>query len=266
MLDQYNRNINYLRISVTDRCNLRCFYCMPDEGVKLIPHKNILSFEEITEFVKVAVSYGINKIRLTGGEPLVRKDIVKLVAMIAEIEGIKDFGMSTNGIYLWQYAEELKKAGLQRVNISLDTVNPEKFREITRYGNIEDVFKSINKAKEVGLTPVKINCVVKNSKNEKDAIEVSDFCQKNGLMLRFIKLMSLRHGIFSVVENGEGGNCKICNRLRLTADGKLRPCLFDNIEYDIRQLGATEALRLAVENKPACGNRNTTNYFSNIGG
>lgn len=266
MLDSFNRPINYLRISVTDRCNLRCFYCMPEEGVKLLPHCDILTYEEIAVFVKTAVRFGVNKIRITGGEPLVRKDILKLVEMIANVPGITDFGITTNGIHLAKYAKALKEAGLHRINVSLDTINPEKFREITRFGNLEDVINGIFAAKEVGLTPVKINCVVKNSSSEKDALEVTEFCRKHGLIIRYIKLMSLKKGIFSIVEHGEGGNCKICNRLRLTANGKLKPCLFDNLEYDIRELGAEEAIRQAVNNKPRCGGINTTNYFSNIGG
>jgi len=161
MYDKFNRKINYLRISVTDRCNLRCTYCMPETGIQLLQHSDIISFEEIVDVVKLSVGLGIDKIRITGGEPLARKGIVDLVAMIAEIPGINDFGLTTNGILLKKYAKELKEAGLHRVNVSLDTLNPEKYHQITRLGNIEDVLEGISEAQKIGLTPVKINCVIK---------------------------------------------------------------------------------------------------------
>ncbi len=134
MFDRFNRTINYLRISVTDRCNLRCRYCMPEEGIKLLRHEDILSFDEITGFTEVAVKHGVNKVRITGGEPLVRKGIVTLVKMIADIEGINDLSMTTNGVLLKDFAADLKTAGLHRVNISLDTTDPERFAYITRGG------------------------------------------------------------------------------------------------------------------------------------
>src|SRR6056297_2108349 len=132
MYDRFNRHINYLRISVTDKCNLRCTYCMPEEGIKLLRHEDILSFEEIAEVVRFAVSKGIDKSRLTGGEPLVRRDITDLISMIARIEGVNDFAMTTNGTFLKKYAVDIAKAGLHRVNVSLDTLDPEKYRDITR--------------------------------------------------------------------------------------------------------------------------------------
>lgn len=266
MFDQFNRNINYLRISVTDRCNLRCSYCMPAEGVPLISHNDILTFEEIHGFIKVAVNFGISKVRITGGEPLVRKGITRLVKMISEVEGINDFAMTTNGILLEEFAVPLKQAGLHRLNISLDTVDPENFRQITRGGDINRVFRGIISAKEAGFTKTRINCVVINSSDEKDAREVSEFCQKHGLEVRFIHMMDLGKGKFTVVEGGSGGDCEKCSRLRLTANGKLKPCLFNDIEYDIRETGYEKAIRLAIFNKPACGTSNQTNTFSNIGG
>ncbi len=160
MLDRFNRNIHYLRISVTDRCNLRCTYCMPEEGIKLIDKKDILSLEEIVNVVKIgAEKFGIRKIRLTGGEPLVRKGIVELVRQISSIDGIEECTMTTNGILLPGFADSLKKAGLKRVNISLDTMSPEKFRMITRGGDLEQVIEGIRAARSAGLTPVKINVV-----------------------------------------------------------------------------------------------------------
>ncbi|HCC70085.1 MAG TPA: radical SAM protein [Bacteroidales bacterium] len=266
MYDRYNRKINYLRISVTDRCNLRCRYCMPPEGIKLMRHDDILSYDEITDFVKTAVQMGIDKVRLTGGEPLVRKGLVELVKMITGIDGIKDFAMSTNGTLLEQYARPLSEAGLQRVNVSLDSMDPHKFRWITRGGNLDDTLKGIDAAIEAGLTPVKLNCVVKNSKEEYDAKKVKDYADRMGLEIRYIKQMNLERGEFAVVEGGDGGNCIKCNRLRLTANGKVKPCLFNDLEYSVRELGAKKAIKLAVENKPECGTVNHNGHFYNIGG
>ena len=266
MLDRFNRHINYLRISVTDRCNLRCRYCMPGEGVTLMNHCDILSFEEITEVVRVAVTLGIDKFRITGGEPLVRKDIVTLISMIASVDGVKDLSMTTNGIFLKELALPLKKAGLRRVNISLDTLNPEKFKIITRGGDITRVFKGITAAREAGLEPIKLNCVVYNSSKEDDAQEVKEFCRINNLQVRFIHQMNLETGEFSVVEGGDGGNCQICNRLRMTANGMVKPCLFDESEFSVRELGAQKALLTALNIKPLNGCLNTKGSFYNIGG
>ncbi len=266
MYDRFNRHINYLRISVTDRCNLRCTYCMPAEGIQLMDHKDILSFEEITEVVRVAVSLGIDKFRITGGEPLVRKDILTLVSQLASIEGVKDLSMTTNGIFLEELAQPLKDAGLRRVNISLDTLDPLKFSEITRGGDLNSVLKGIIAAKEVGLEPVKINCVVYKSSNEKDALEVKEFGRLNDLQVRFIQQMNLETGEFSIVDGGNGGNCSICNRLRLTANGMVKPCLFDEQEFSVRELGAKNALLGALNCKPLKGCRNQKGSFYNIGG
>ena len=266
MYDSFKRNITYLRISVTDRCNLRCVYCMPAEGIKLVSHDDILSFDEIIEVVKVAVELGVNKIRITGGEPLVRKGIVELVRMISEVDGVKDLSMTTNGILLPQFAVPLKEAGLQRVNISLDTIDPGKFKEITRGGDLEDVFRGIDSAKEAGLNPIKLNCVVWHSSSEPDAQGVKKYAEENGLKVRFIREMDLETGKYSVVEGGEGGNCEICNRLRLTANGLIKPCLFNAIGYSVRELGAREAIMKAVQNKPECGTVNGEGGFYNLGG
>lgn len=266
MYDRFNRHINYLRISVTDRCNLRCRYCMPEDGIRLMNHQDILSFEEITEVVRVAVSQGIDKFRITGGEPLVRKDIVTLVSQMASVSGVKDLSITTNGILLEELAQQLKDAGLRRVNISLDTLNPLKFSEITRGGDIEKVLRGIQAAKEAGLEPVKINCVVFKSSNEADALEVKEYCRMNNLQVRFIRQMNLESGEFSVVEGGEGGNCSRCNRLRLTASGMVKPCLFDEQEFSVRELGAEKALLSALNSKPLNGCFNSKGSFYNIGG
>jgi cyclic pyranopterin phosphate synthase len=266
MFDRFNRKLNYLRISVTDRCNLRCTYCMPEEGIKLFRHEEMLSFDEIVRFTKVAVLNGVTKVRLTGGEPLVRKGVTALVRMISEIKGIDDLSMTTNGTLLRQYAQELRYAGLHRVNISLDTIDPEKFKAVTRSGNLNDVFEGIKAAKSAGLFPVKINCVIKDSKEEEEARAVTRFCNDNDLEIRYIRQMDLVRGHFSKVNGGTGGDCLLCNRLRLTSNGRLKPCLFNNIELDIRDLGFENAIKRAAELKPECGSKNETGAFYNIGG
>lgn len=266
MLDSFNREINYLRVSVTDRCNLRCRYCMPEEGVPLLGHEDILTFEEITDIIRIAVSHGISKVRITGGEPLVRRGIVALVEQIAIIPGIKDLSMTTNGIFLEEFATPLAKAGMQRINVSLDTIDPDRYREITRGGDVSKVFRGIEAARKAGLNPIKINCVVEKNSDEPDAAGIRDFCKKNGLEVRFIHRMSLEKGHFSVVEGGSGGDCALCNRLRLTANGKIKPCLFDDIEFDVRKLGAEQAIKNAIKFKPECGTFSKDGYFNKIGG
>lgn len=266
MYDRFDRHINYLRISVTDRCNLRCIYCMPAEGIRLLKHEDILSFDEIVGVVQEAVKLGVDKVRLTGGEPLVRKGITELVRMIASVDGIRDLAMTTNGILLGKYAPDLKRAGLQRVNVSLDTLDPEKYSKLTRGGILKNVLKGLEAARDTGLSPIKINCVVNRSSDEPDALQVKAFGEKNGFQVRFIHQMDLMTGQYSVVEGGEGGNCAICNRLRLTANGLVKPCLFDAIGFRVREHGARRAILLAVENKPRCGTTNLKEHFYNIGG
>ncbi len=266
MFDSYNRPINYLRISVTDRCNLRCTYCMPAEGITLMQHSEILSFEEIMEVVDAAVSLGVDKIRITGGEPLVRKGIEHLLRMIAQNSAIRDIGMTTNGQLLAQFAQPLKDAGLQRINVSLDTMDPEKYRQLSRGGDIEKVLKGISAAVIAGLSPVKINCVVAKSSSEPDALSVAEYGKQNGLQVRFIRQMELEKGEFYIVDGGSGGDCSTCNRLRLTANGMIKPCLFNDLEYDVREHGALKALQLAIGNKPSCGTINRHGEFYNIGG
>jgi len=265
MFDHFNRPINYLRISVTDRCNLRCTYCMPEEGIRQLDHSDILSFEEITEFTKLAIANGITKVRLTGGEPLVRKGIVDLVAMLAAIEGLEDLSMTTNGILLPKYVADLKRAGLNRVNISLDTVNSDNYCQITRNGELAQVLEGIEAARSAGLEPIKINCVLLGQPDD-DTRKLKQFCEERGLSLRFIHQMNLKTGEFSTVEGGEGGNCSKCNRVRLLANGDIKPCLFSDLAYNIRKLGHHEALNLALGNKPKSGTYNKSGEFYNIGG
>lgn len=266
MFDCYNRKISYLRISITDRCNLRCLYCMTEEGIPLISHSRIMHYEEIAEVVRQAVSLGIDKVRITGGEPLVRKGVETLVTMIASIPGIRDFGMTTNGILLESFAAILKDAGLHRVNVSLDAIDPHRYSELTRGGDVTQVLRGIDAAKKAGLVPVKINCVVQNSPGEKDASEVKEYCLANDLEIRYIRQMSLDQGCFTTVDGGDGGDCSRCSRLRMTANGKIKPCLFNDIEFDIHELGIREALLKAVNRKPEKGSVNTVNSFQNIGG
>jgi cyclic pyranopterin phosphate synthase len=266
MLDHFNRTIDHLRISVTDRCNLRCRYCMPEEGPVLISRGDLLSFREIVEIVKVGVKKGISHIRLTGGEPLVRKGIVTLVTMLTGVEGVREVSMTTNGILLENYAVELAKAGLRRVNISLDTIDTEKYRDLTRGGDVTAVLRGIDAAEKAGLTPVKLNCVVWNSSDEPNARAVADFAEGRGLKVQFIHQMDLETGQFSRVEGGNGGNCLYCNRLRITANGYIKPCLFNSKGFSIREYGISEAFQLAVDNKPREGTVNKSGKFYNIGG
>lgn len=266
MYDCYNRKINYLRISVTDRCNSRCIYCMPEEGIPVFAHDKVLRLEEIIAFTKVAVGYGINKVRITGGEPLVRKNIVFLVSELAKISGLIDLSMTTNGFLLADYAQALKDSGLQRINISLDTLNPEKFKQITRVGNLQDVMNGIKAAQKANLQPIKINCVILENPNEPDAIAVAEFCKQQQFQVRFIRQMNLSHGEFWPVYGGEGGKCHSCNRLRLTSDGFLLPCLFSNKSYNIKELGYAKAIETAIANKPESGSQNHNKGFYNIGG
>lgn len=271
MIDNYNRSINYLRISVTDRCNLRCKYCMPQEGIKLLDHSQIITFDQIREFTQAAIACGINKIRLTGGEPLVRKDIVKLVKMISSLNGVIDLSMTTNGTLLSKFSKDLKDAGLMRVNISLDTTDPSEYREITRGGEISEVIEGIKSAIESNLSPVKINCVVKESRQEANAIKVAKLGEKLGCIVRFIPQMNLETGHFGIVDGGTGGNCKLCNRIRLTSNGRVHPCLFSDSYIEISKYGNSiegyiKAIKETILIKPSKGENNHTDKFYNIGG
>uniref|UniRef100_A0A7C4AIQ6 GTP 3',8-cyclase n=1 Tax=Thermodesulfovibrio aggregans TaxID=86166 RepID=A0A7C4AIQ6_9BACT len=289
MKDKYNRNIDYLRISIIDRCNLRCIYCMPEEGIKnLLPHHEILTYEEILRVVRVAVSLGIFKIRITGGEPLIRKDLVSFIEELSRIEGIRDIGMTTNGVFLKKYAGALYQAGLKRVNISLDSLTEDKFRAITRCGSFRDVLEGIEEAFRVGFNPVKINVVVIKGMNDDEIEKFALWSKEVPYQIRFIEFMPVGSAIWKkelfmstaeikdkiernvgklipvqirksgpaeyfMIDGARGllgfispmttHICVKCNRLRLTSDGKLRPCLFSDKEIDIKKYlrsGATE--------------------------
>lgn len=191
MKDAYGRDINYLRISVTDLCNLRCRYCMPEEGICKVEHRDILSLEEIYKVTKSFVSLGINKIRLTGGEPLTKRGIVELTEKIGKLEGVKDLAMTTNGILLKKYAKDLKAAGLQRLNISLDTLDEKKYAQITRGGKLKDVLEGIEIAKAVGLSPIKLNVVLIGGFNVNEIGDFVNLTKTEEIDVRFIELMPL---------------------------------------------------------------------------
>ena len=274
--DSFQRPINYLRISVTDRCNLRCVYCMPAEGVPLMPRSNILRYEEIEAVARAAATLGIAKVRLTGGEPLVRAQLSRLVRMLSKIEGIDDISLTTNGLLLARYAAELKDAGLKRVNVSLDTLKRDRFERITRGGKLDDVLKGMKEARRVGLVPVKVNMVVMRGVNDDEILDFGRMTIEHGWHVRFIEPMpfaaelafvsvgEIREQLLSLgplhpypFSPGNGpakyfrfseapgtvgfiGSitehfCFNCNRLRLTADGQLHPCLLSDKEVDLRQ-------------------------------
>ncbi|MFA5366988.1 MAG: GTP 3',8-cyclase MoaA [Dehalococcoidia bacterium] len=277
--DGFHRHIDYLRISVTDRCNLRCVYCMPAEGVKSLPHDDVLRYEEIATVARAAAAIGISKLRLTGGEPLVRLGLSDLVKMLSQIEGIDDVALTTNGTLLKKYASEMKNAGLKRVNISLDSLKKDRYQKITRTGRLDDALEGIAFANEIGLNPVKINMVVIRGINDDEVTDFARLSVEKGWNVRFIEPMPFvdntsfsfvpineiieRLKVFGDLEpypskNGNGparyfkipGStgtigfispmsecfCSSCNRLRLTVDGMLRPCLMSDRELDLRSV------------------------------
>ena len=276
--DSFQRPINYLRISVTDRCNLRCIYCMPPEGISVLPRSEILRYEEIQAVAKAAAELGINKVRLTGGEPLVRLELTHLVHMLSQIEGIDDISLTTNGVLLKQYAASLRQAGLGRVNVSLDTLKRERFEHITRSDKLDDVLAGIKAAREAGLEPVKINMVVIRGINDDEILDFARLTRDQGWHVRFIEPMPfakaaslefvpaaeiqerlLGLGPLEPCHPTQGNGpakyfrfpaasgtvgfisplsehfCFNCNRLRLTVDGELRPCLLSDEEIDLKK-------------------------------
>ena len=199
--DGFQRGISYLRISVTDRCNLRCIYCMPREGVPLVAHSDILSFEEIQMVVRAAAELGIDKIRITGGEPLVRLHLTELIRMISDIDGVDEISMTTNGILLGKYAKDLREAGLRRVNVSLDTLKVGRFKDITRTGELADALKGIRAATEAGLNPVKINMVPMKGINDDEIIDFAKMTLESGWHVRFIELMPFKRNVELIPSN-----------------------------------------------------------------
>ncbi len=302
LLDSFGRVHNNLRISVTDRCNLRCTYCMPEEVV-FMDRAELLTFEEMTHFVAVAAPLGIDKIRLTGGEPLLRRDLPRLVAMLATVPGIKDLGLTTNGLLLAGQAQALFDAGLRRINVSLDTLHPERFRQVARRDGLEQVLAGIEAARQAGFAPIKVNAVVIRGMTDVDVAPLARWAREQSLQMRFIEYMPIGaerwerdkvffgHEILDCIERevaplvpagdydprapamdfeyADGGGrvgiiasisrpfCLQCNRLRLTADGKLRNCLFALTETDVKMwlrsrpddARLAEAIRQTVRDK-----------------
>lgn len=221
--DSFNRPIDYLRISVTDRCDLRCIYCMSPDGVRLMPVDALLTYEEICRVVQAAAELGIGKIRITGGEPLVRSGLSKLIEMVAHIDGIDDISLTTNGTLLRRYAAELRQAGLQRVNVSLDTLKPDKFELITRRDRLNDVLEGIEAARSVGLSPVKLNMVAMAGVNDDELLDFATKTINEEWHVRFIELMPLNGESAIISQFVSAGDI----RQRLEVLGKLEPCLPD---------------------------------------
>jgi len=201
MIDGCGRKINYLRVSVTDLCNMRCQYCMPESGIEKRPHSAILSFEEINELVKRLVNMGIDKVRITGGEPLVRKDIIQLLQHIGSYPEIKDFSITTNGLLLKRYAENIKQAGVNRINVSVDSLQPDKFSRMTRGGNLNLVLEGIEEAIRVGLVPIKLNVVLIGGFNDDEILDFVELTRNQPIDVRFIELMPIGEVAIWSVDN-----------------------------------------------------------------
>ena len=287
MKDTWEREITYLRISLTDRCNLRCTYCMPPEGVKKREHNQILSLEEIEEIAREAAAMGVRKIRLTGGEPLVRRGVLSLCRALRQIPELKELTLTTNGLLLPEMAADLKAAGVDRVNISLDSLDAEKYRRITRGGSLEEALAGIQAAKDAGLTPLKLNCVLIGGFNDNEISVLARLTEQEPVEVRFIELMPIGHteefgpeaylpceavldrlpqlepierdsgvaeryrlpgaaGTVGLIRPLSRCFCGRCDRIRLTADGCLKPCLHSEEEIPLRGLHG-QALRQRLE-------------------
>ena len=267
MSDNYRRKIDYLRISVTDRCNYRCKYCMPHD-IELKPHDSMLRYEEIVEIARVAVEMGVRKIRLTGGEPLIRKGVENLVGMLRAIENLEELCLTTNGVKLTDLAPALKANGLDRVNISIDSLDPEAYRHFTGGGNLQDVLNGVDAALKNDLGPVKINMVIHPETEIAEIEEMQQFCDNKGLNLQKIQQFDLNarsHGT-GHIEAHRPPKCDSCNRLRLTADGFLMPCLFSENEVKVDLENIKESIIEAVTAKPRIGTECTTRTMNQIGG
>jgi len=212
MIDKHDREINYLRISITDRCNLRCVYCMPKEGISFIGHDDILRYEEMVRIVKIAVKTGIIKVRVTGGEPLVRRGVIEFLASLNEMAGLKDISLTTNGILLEDYAEQIFDAGIKRINVSLDSLVPERYRDITRGGDLNRVIRGIRKAHQAGFSPIKINVVAIKGFNDDEILDFAKLTMDRPYQVRFIEFMPVGN---SAMENSRGyfSNDEIIRRI-----------------------------------------------------
>ena len=327
MVDNNNRKINYLRLSITDRCNLRCTYCMPENGVNFQPHNEILSYEEMLHIVRLAILRGIRKVRLTGGEPLIRKGFIDFLQKLHDIEGLEEITLTTNGVLLKELANDIKACGIQRLNVSLDTLKPERFLKITGRDYFDRVWEGILEAEQLGFAPIKINVVAIKGFNDDEIPDFARLTLEKPFHVRFIEIMPIgednswsqdkfisqedildkiktvgdlkpihrRHSLDGparrfILDKGKGelgviGSlsnhfCNICNRLRLTADGQLRSCLFSDKEFDIKSLlrngkgdpAILELIETAIKEKPKnhgnkyIGHKNCTRHMSTIGG
>ena len=251
MLDRFDREINYLRISVTSSCELRCTYCVP-ENYRPPPTERVLSLEEIIAVVKAGAGLGLAKIRLTGGEPLLRPDIVQMVAEIKQVEKIDELAITTNGHKLPVLAAPLVAAGLDRLNISLDTVNPERYRTITRYGTLGKAISGIDAALAAKI-PVKINMVVLTDTTDGQIAEMREFCDSRGLQMQLIRQYSLKETKLDEADYDRPPPCSECNRIRLLSNGTLKPCLHTDVEIDLDPDRIEECLVAAVNAKPVRG-------------
>lgn len=290
IVDSFGRTHTSLRVSVTDRCNIRCFYCMP-EIVKFLPQRDVLTFEEMVRLVQLVAKLGVNRIRITGGEPLVRAELWKLISMIKHVDGIEDVALTTNGLLLAEQAEQLKSAGLDRLNVSLDTVDPVVFERITRRKGLEKVLEGLNAAGNAGFKKIRINAVAITGISESEIVPLAKFARDEDLELRFIEFMPLDgdeaweteqvlsgarvreilatevhslepalrtdpsqpavdyqysdgRGRVGFINSVTEPFCGTCNRMRVTAEGKFRNCLFSTVEWDLRNLlrsGASDA-------------------------
>ncbi|TFG59319.1 MAG: radical SAM protein [Spirochaetales bacterium] len=265
MYDSFNRGISYLRVSVTDKCNLRCTYCMPEEGIPKRGHSDMMTFESLTEIVKAAVGLGITKVRLTGGEPLVKKGIVELTAMLRSVEGLNLLCMTTNGTLLKAFARDLRRAGLDSINVSLDTMDAGRYSRLTRGGLIDDVLEGIFAAKAEGF-PVKINTVVLPDTHPDELERVKAFCSGNNLAHQLIRGFSLTEEKLTNVDYHRPGACGDCNRIRLLSDGILKPCLHSDVEIPVDMTNPRESLIQAVLAKPLSGSVCQARTMMEIGG
>ena len=299
MRDGFGRTIRYLRLSVTDKCNCRCVYCMPAGGVPRCRHEDLLSFEELVEVVRAATTLGVRKVRVTGGEPLARRGVVDLCQMVAAVPGVEELDMTTNATMLAPVAADLRAAGVTRLNVSLDTLDPERYRAVTRVGTLADALAGIRAAREAGFgssidSPLKINCVLMGGVNVDEVPRLVDMARRGPVEVRFIELMPMgecalwprerfvsadvvldacpeleRIGTGGVAELYRGPGfagrvgliravshrfCSACDRIRVTADGRVKPCLHSAVEVSVRGLHGEElerALARAILMKPA---------------
>ena len=305
LVDRFDRKINYLRISITDRCNLRCIYCLPPEGERKLKRREILRYEELLRIVRIGIKLGINKVRLTGGEPLVRKGVQEFIPMLTALKGLHDVSLTTNGVYLKDNLEMLKAAGIKRINVSLDSLKRSNFESITRFDYFNEAWEGIEKARDMGFYPIKINIVTMKGINDNEVLDFGRLAIEEPYYIRFIECMpmSLESNSLAFISNSaiekalndtfgplipvvrgqndgpakryrvDGGKgeigfisaisnsfCQDCNRLRLTANGMMLPCLLSNIEVDIKdplRRGCLdeeliEVFLKAVDSKPQC--------------